>query len=128
MPLRFASSCRPNDRILSFSPRLAWDGQALAGDLAIEWRAATTALSEVRPLGAYRAEVKAAGASARITVTTLQGPLRIQGAGTLALPSRIAFQGEARAEGAQAAALEPLLTLLGTKRADGANAIDWRAP
>lgn len=119
---------QPRGAISVASPRLAWDGQALTGELAIEWRGATTALSEVRPLGTYKVEVKAAGAHARIAVTTLHGPLRIQGAGTLALPARVSFQGEARAESAQAAALEPLLALLGPKRADGANAIDWRAP
>ena len=61
-----------------------------------------------------------------LKVTTLEGPLRITGQGTLASPARLAFSGEARAEGDAAKALEPLLDLLGARRPDGARALEWR--
>jgi len=61
-----------------------------------------------------------------VTISTVEGPLRITGQGTLAPPARFSFTGEARAEGPQAAALEPLLGRMGPARADGSRALEWR--
>ncbi|QJR15768.1 type II secretion system protein N [Usitatibacter palustris] len=122
----FVRTWQPAGSLLLEAPRLAWDGSMLAGNLSLEWRGATTALSTVKPLGSYRAEARAEGGPAKLSVTTLEGPLRIAGQGTLALPSKATFTGEARAQ-SEAAALAPLLDLMGPKRADGAHAIDWQA-
>ena len=92
----------------------------------LDVKGASTALSEVRPLGSYRADVVAEGAGARVNVATVEGPLRLSGQGRLEFPSRFAFTGEARGEGTNATALDPLLNLIGPARPDGARAIDWR--
>jgi general secretion pathway protein N len=97
----------------------------MRGEARAEWKDATLALSPVRPLGTYRAELRGAGGPAKLTVTTVDGALRISGDGTLTAPSRFAFSGEARGNGPQAQALEPLLDLLGPRRADGARALRW---
>jgi general secretion pathway protein N len=117
---------RPEGVVAIASPRLATDGTELEGDARIEWRWAAVSLSDVRPLGTYRADVHAEGHAGRVRVTTLEGPLRITGEGTLTPPTRFAFTGEARAEGPQAAALEALLARLGPARADGSRALEWR--
>jgi general secretion pathway protein N len=120
------AGARPEGRVTIVAPMLAWDWKELRGEASAEWRAAATALSEIRPLGSYRAEVHATGGPAKIVVTTLEGPLRVSGQGVLTPPSRFTFSGEARADGPSAAALEPLLNLMGPRRADGARALEWR--
>ena len=94
----------------------------------MELRGVATSLSEVRPIGDYRIDLRTDGGTTNATVTTLGGPLRIRGQGTLSGTANVICRGEARAEAAQAAALEPLLDRMGTRRPDGARAIDWRLP
>jgi len=116
---------RPEGAVAVAAPSLDITGREVRGELRIDWTDAATSLSEVRPLGAYRAEVKADGPAARIVLTTLSGPLRVTGQGQLDFPSRLALTGEARAEGPSAPALQPLLDLMGPRKADGSRAIDW---
>ena len=117
---------RPEGSLHVASPAFSWDDRAARGELRLEWRAASMSLSAIRPLGTYRAEVRAEGGPAKFTLTTLDGPLRIAGQGTLTAPSRLEFAGDARAEGPDAKSLEPLLELLGPRRADGTRALLWR--
>jgi general secretion pathway protein N len=120
-----AATWQPQGAITAMAPLLAWDGTELRGEARAEWRGAAVALSQVRPLGSYRGELKGAGGPARVTLTTLEGPLRLTGDGTLTSQGRLAFSGEARGEGTAAPALEPLLDLMGPRRADGARALRW---
>jgi general secretion pathway protein N len=120
-----AATWQPQGTITVEAPSLVYDGRELRGEGRAEWRGAALSLSEVRPLGSYRALLSAPGGPAKITVTTIDGPLRVSGDGTLTLPSAFAFSGEARGEGVAAAQLEPLLNLVGPRRADGARELRW---
>ena len=120
-----AAAWSPQGVVTIDAPVLAWDGGTARGTARAEWRDASLAISDVRPLGSYRFDIAADGGPARIAVTTLEGPLRISGHGTFAPPGALAFSGEARAEGNSAAALEPLLNLLGPRRPDGARSLHW---
>ena len=124
--LPWVSPWRPEGTLTAAAESLDLADQRLHGALRIDWTNAAVALSEVRPLGSYRAEVIADGAAARISVTSQGGALRVAGQGQLQLPSRLTFSGEARGEGPNAAALERLLDLMGPRRPDGARAIEWR--
>lgn len=126
--LPVVAAWRPEGELTLASPQLESDGREMRGKLSLEWRNAAVALSDVRPLGSYRADVELDGANGKFRVATLRGPLTITGQGTVSAPGRVAFGGEARAEPASAAALEPLLKLLGPARPDGARAIEWRSP
>ena len=126
--LPIAPTWQPGGTFMLTAPRLTWDGRELAGDALIEWHDAATSLSELHPLGSYRAVVQGMGGPAKIAVSTISGPLQVIGQGALDFPTRASFSGEARAQGASAAALEPLLALMGARRPDGAYAIDWRFP
>lgn len=117
---------RPEGTLAVEAPRLSWDEREMRGEAKLEWRAAALALSEVRPLGSYRAELRGDGGPAKVTLQTLEGALRLSGQGTVAPPSRLTFSGEARGEAAHAAKLAPLLDLMGPPRADGSRAIEWR--
>jgi general secretion pathway protein N len=113
---------RPEGSVSGQAAALAWTPSSLSGEARLEWRNAALALSEVRPLGAYRAELRGEGSQARLALTTTDGPLRLSGQGTLSADGRLDFRGEARAEGPQAASLQPLLDLFGPRRPDGSRA------
>lgn len=117
---------RPEGRVTITSPRLSTDGVELRGEARLEWKAAAVSLSELKPLGSYRADIVAEGHAGHLKVTTLEGALQISGNGTLTPPTRLVFTGQARATPEEARALEPLLNLLGPPRADGARTLDWR--
>lgn len=121
-----AGTWRPEGTVNITSPALAWDGRELRGAIYLDWKDAAVALSEVKPLGSYRLEVRGEGPAAPVKLLTTAGALRMTGQGTLTLPSRFTFSGEARGEGESARALEPLLELLGPRRADGARALEVR--
>lgn len=117
---------RPEGRLAAKAPLLAWNDREMRGEARLEWRAAAVALSEVKPLGSYRVELRGDGAQARVTLSTIEGPLALAGQGTITPPSRLAFSGEARAQGPAAASLQPLLDLMGPARADGSRTLQWR--
>lgn len=125
--LPWLAPMRPEGTVAITSAQLASDGRELRGDARIEWKGAAVGLSDVKPLGTYRADIHAEGHAGSVAVTTLEGRLRVSGRGTLTPPTRFDFTGEARAEGADAQALEPLLNLLGPARPDGARAFAWQA-
>ena len=117
---------RPEGALAAKAALLSWNDREMYGEARLEWRAAAVALSEVRPLGSYRVELRGEGARAQVAVSTLDGPLEVSGKGTITPPSRLAFSGEARAQGPAAASLQPLLDLMGPRRADGARTLQWR--
>lgn len=120
-----AGTLQPQGALTITAPRLAWDGRKLTGDATLEWQDAIVSLSDVRPLGTYRATLQADG-PARVLLSTVAGPLRLNAQGTFTAPATLVLDGEARAEGPQAARLDPLLQLIGPKRPDGAATIAWR--
>lgn len=115
-----AGAWSPAGEIALEARQLAWDGERATGAATFDWRDATSTLSTVRPLGSWRAQATAEGASVKLSLATVKGPLRFAGNGTLDLPGRLAFSGEARAEPGRERDLESLLALLGPRRADGA--------
>ena len=121
-----ASAWQPSGIVAVEIPSLTFDGAKLNGSASAEWRAASLSLSEVKPLGSWRAVLDAQDGPARVVVTTIDGPLRISGNGTLAIPGTLIFSGEARADPAQEKAMEPILKLFGARRADGAWPIESR--
>lgn len=124
MPL--VAHWRPEGRLAAKAPLLAWNDREMRGEARLEWRAAAVALSDVKPLGTYRVDLRGDGGQARVTLSTIDGPLVLAGHGTITPPARLAFSGEARAQGPQAASLQPLLDLMGPRRADGSRTLQWR--
>jgi general secretion pathway protein N len=117
---------RPAGPIALAAPEIAIRGSEVSGTFEARWRNAVIGLSDVRPLGSYRATWRADKGPGEIEVTTLQGPLRVTGKGTTGPHGRFAFRGEARADESAAKPLEPLLDLMGPRRPDGARALDLR--
>lgn len=124
--LPLAAAWQPAGELALAAESITWDGNAASGTATLEWRDAALALTPVRPLGTWRAEARAEGATAKVTLATVKGPLRLSGDGTLAIPGRLAFTGEARSEAGRERDLEAALALLGPRRPDGAHAISIR--
>jgi hypothetical protein len=124
-PLLGAS--HPEGTITIATPELrVKDDGAARGTLAATWSNAAVSFSDVKPLGKYALEATADDGPASFTVATREGPLRVSGHGTYAMPGRITFSGEARSDADQARALEPLLDLMGQRRSDGARSLEVR--
>lgn len=99
---------------------LSWESVTLRsgrfdGRASIELQQAASALTPVRPLGAYRIDVVGSGAQAQVRMNTLSGPLRLEGTGTWDARSGLRFTAEATAEEPERARLQPLLGLLGRR-------------
>src|SRR5258708_26877183 len=72
--LPLAAAWRPEGRIEIISPRLAWNEREARGAASAQWRDAAVALTDVRPLGAYRLGAAAAGGTPRIALAPLSVP------------------------------------------------------
>ena len=102
---------------------LSWESVTLRsgrfdGRASIELQQAASALTPVRPLGAYRIDVAGSGSQAQVSMNTLSGPLRLQGSGTWDARSGLRFTAEASAEEPERARLLPLLGLLGRREGE----------
>ncbi len=105
---------------------LSWNAVTLRsgrfdGQATIELRDVASALTPVRPLGTYRIAMTGAGSEAKVGMTTLSGPLKLEGSGAWTARTGLRFTAEARAEGPERSRLQPLLGLLG--RRDGERTI-----
>lgn len=107
--------------------RLAWKELALArqgdrfelnGSMTLDLNDMASRLSPIRPLGSYRMQMQWQAQQARLTLTTIRGPLLLSGAGLLA-GGRLAFSGVAEAQPGKEDALANLLNLLGQRRKVG---------
>jgi general secretion pathway protein N len=92
-------------------------GTALTGEVQIDWRDASSALSTIVPIGSYRLRVTGRGDGSALELVTLSGPLQMQGRGRIE-GSRIRFNGTAGAEAGMQPALNGLLGVLGMRSGD----------
>lgn len=86
-------------------------GNQKYGHLTMQLDQMSAAVSRLRPLGSYRAEVDLNGADGKLQLKTTTGPLFLEGSGTLGRQAR--FEGTAHAAPEAATQLAGLLSLLG---------------
>ena len=107
--------------------RLSWevltlsrapDGLTIDGVMQLDMTEIASALSPVKPLGAYQLQVDWRGVRAQLRLKTLSGPLQLQGNGLL-VNGRLQFSGQAWAQEGQEQRLAILLNLLGQRRQVG---------
>lgn len=94
------------------------EGMTIEGRMQLTMTEIASALSPVKPLGAYQLQVDWRGIRAQLRLKTLSGPLQLQGSGLLA-NGRLQFSGQAWAQEAQEQRLAILLNLLGQRRQVG---------
>lgn len=105
-----------------------WDAltlkrDAFEGALQVDWEDAQSAFSPVAPLGNFRMTAQGRGARGDARLTTLKGPLLIEGQGSLE-DGRIRFTASAGAQPEMRASLNGLIALLGRRTGDRA-VLDW---
>lgn len=107
--------------------RLSWQsltleraagGMDIDGRMLLEMTEIASALSPVKPLGAYRMQFDWQGDKARLDLKSLRGPLMLEGAGSIA-GGRLQFSGQAWAQEGEEQRLAVLLNLLGQRRQVG---------
>jgi general secretion pathway protein N len=99
---------------------LALDGQQIAvnGKTTLTMTDMASRLSMIRPLGSYALVLDWQGQRANVTLSTLQGPLMLDGSGALNA-GRLQFSGQAQAAQGSEEKLANLLNLLGQRRTNG---------
>ncbi|MGB8517518.1 MAG: type II secretion system protein N, partial [Gallionella sp.] len=103
---------------LSWQPlqmSIAQDGMSLTGQMDWALQDIASRLSPIKPLGAYNLHLNWQGAQATVLLTTLQGSLLLDGAGSVN-NGRLVFSGTAQAAPQQQEKLANLLNLLGQRR------------
>lgn len=93
-------------------------GMEIDGRMRLEMTEIASALSPVKPLGAYRMQFDWQGNRARINLESLSGPLMLEGAGSI-VNGRLQFSGQAWAKEGDEQRLAVLLNLLGQRRQVG---------
>ena len=103
--------------------RVLWRPAGVDGQATLAWVAASSPLSRIQPFGSYALDAQGQGGQVQLTMRTVQGPLQIQGQGSLAA-GRLQFAGSASSEPAQYEALKPVLLMLG--KPSGPNSVAWQ--
>jgi len=96
---------------LSWTDWRSFDGKAF-GQLTVMLDDVSSRVSLVKPLGSYRVKFQAQGTSSALDLTTVKGPLMLNGSGTVSAAST-SFRGTASAAPEQHDNLAGLLNLLG---------------
>ncbi|CAB3752378.1 type II secretion system protein N [Paraburkholderia humisilvae] len=109
--------------------RLAWTdwrsfGREAFGQLSVRLNDMSSSVSRVKPLGSYRVVIQAEGAAAMVDLSTLKGPLLLNGHGSLGGGST-SFQGTASATPEALENLAGLLNLLGAPTGQGTVALNF---
>ena len=98
---------------LSWEPFEIVDGQA-RGVAAIELRDVASALTPVRPLGAYRLDIDGRQPETTLKMSSLEGPLRLSGEGVFNPSHGLRFTAWAEVDESEREKLQSLVRLLGT--------------
>lgn len=100
-------------------PHLALERGRMQGAATLQWRAAGSALSPVAPLGDYEVRFTADGPALHAVLSTLEGPLRLEGKGTWSASAPPDFLATARVPEEHQDQLSPLLRLIAVERGAG---------
>jgi general secretion pathway protein N len=92
--------------------------EGLSGNIAVELRDVSSAMSAVRPLGSYHLEVLAEGPQATLTLSTVSGVLKLSGKGRWSAASGLHFSAQAAAADSERERLDSLLSLIGRREGD----------
>ena len=94
------------------------------GSAVAEWLNAGSVLSAVNPLGSYRINLTGAGERLDASLTTISGPLLLEGKGGFSRNQGLKFQATARAEENSKGSLDELLNNFGPESAPGVHTLN----
>lgn len=99
--------------------RLSLERNALRGNATLQWHAAGSSFAPVSPLGDYELRLEGEGAAVRASLSTLQGPLQLDGQGSWASGTNPVLRATARVPPQHLQQLAPLLRLIAIERGQG---------
>jgi general secretion pathway protein N len=105
--------------VLLHVTRLAVGRNVIDGSATLQWRGAGSAFTRVSPLGDYELRFNGEGATVRVSLRTLQGPLQLDGQGSWTSGGNPAFLGTARIAPEQRQQLAPLMRMIALERSEG---------
>jgi general secretion pathway protein N len=105
-------------------PRLSLERGRMDGDATLQWRAAGSALTPVSPLGDYEVQFKAAGRAMQAALSTLEGPLQLDGKGAWSNGGPPSFLATVRVPAQLREQLSPLFRLVAVERGPGTFELD----
>jgi general secretion pathway protein N len=108
------------------SPEITVARDGVHGTVTLDWHEAASGFADVRPLGDYRIVLHGEGQSAAVELSTLSGPLRLQGRGRLGADGA-QFSGTAQAAPDAGERLRPLLQHIGPQVSPGVHALGLMA-
>ena len=100
-------------------PHLSFERERMDGEATLQWRAAGSALTPISPLGEYEVRFKAAGPELHAALSTLEGPLQLDGQGTWSNGAAPVFAATARVPPQQQEQLAPLFRLIAVEHGAG---------
>jgi len=98
---------------------LSLAGENMEGDATLRWRAAGSVLTPLSPLGEYEVRIDSAGMKVHASLSTLSGPLQLDGKGSWQRGESIAFRATARVPPQHQQQLAPLLRLIAVENGKG---------
>lgn len=107
---------RPSGDLKLDTARLTISTDGADGQGTLQWQRAGTSLSRVHPLGDYSARIDGKTNELQFFVTTLSGPLQLNGQGSWRSKVDWEFNGQARATEGKQAELGDLLKLFSRQR------------
>jgi general secretion pathway protein N len=110
---------RLSGEVLLNVPRLSLEHGRMHGDATLQWRAAGSALTPISPLGEYEVHFRAVGPAVHAALSTLEGPLQLEGKGTWSNGDPPSFLATARVPPQHREQLAPLLRLIAVERGAG---------
>lgn len=90
-----------------------------SGTVTVDWKQATSGLTDIAPLGDYRILLQGAGADMKVSLSTLTGKLQLAGNGQMQFGRALTFNGTAQAAPDQKEALSDLLHHIGPELTPG---------
>ncbi len=93
--------------------------ESMQGAATLRWRGAGSTLTPISPLGEYEMRLTAAGRAVHATLSTLEGPLQVEGNGTWSKSAPLNFLAVARVPAQFLEQLAPLLRLIAVERNAG---------
>lgn len=92
---------------------------ANTGSVMLDWKQATSGLTDIAPLGDYRILLRGAGADMKVSLTTVAGKLQLVGNGQIQIGRVLTFNGTAQAAPDQKEILSDLLHHIGPELTPG---------
>ena len=93
--------------------------QNIVGEVKLDWKQATSGLTDIAPLGDYRISLQGSGAALNVTLSTQSGKLKLNGSGQVQPGSALTFNGTAQAAPEQQESMSELLHHIGPEMSPG---------